>query len=361
MKIGILTFHCAINYGAVLQTYGLCQYLRNMGHEVWVIDYRPHYLRNLYKIYSTHRFEAQRLQPCGIRELRELLSVPTRLSRKAKFHRFLAQHIPIAQLDLQDTTHGFDAFVFGSDQIWNPCHTYFDPVFFADAPAFRVSRRVSYAASAGSADYLKGGSQTKIKSLLSNFHAISVREESLAHYLADECGLDAQIHIDPVLLAGYSAFNGIVSPVQAKRPYVLLFTLDDYRHGLPIAEQIAGEEGLEIKIAVSSLITFKDRHVMQALSIEKLLGYIMNASHVVTSSYHGTVLSILFRREFTAFYDNERSGERIVELLSDLGLQDRLHVSGTTGKKEIDWNQVHERLEMCREKSYKYFQQALKE
>ena len=47
MKIGILTFHCAVNYGAVLQAYALQEILRSLGHEVYVIDYRPDYLTDL--------------------------------------------------------------------------------------------------------------------------------------------------------------------------------------------------------------------------------------------------------------------------------------------------------------------------
>lgn len=48
MKIGILTFHCAVNYGAVLQAYALQEILRSLGHEVYVIDYRPDYLTEAY-------------------------------------------------------------------------------------------------------------------------------------------------------------------------------------------------------------------------------------------------------------------------------------------------------------------------
>ncbi|MDO4842811.1 MAG: polysaccharide pyruvyl transferase family protein, partial [Phoenicibacter congonensis] len=40
MKIGILTFHYACNYGAMLQTYATQELLRSMGHDVRVVDYR---------------------------------------------------------------------------------------------------------------------------------------------------------------------------------------------------------------------------------------------------------------------------------------------------------------------------------
>ena len=49
MKIGILTFHAAHNYGAVLQCYALKEYLQSLGHEVTIIDYRQEYLLGCYK------------------------------------------------------------------------------------------------------------------------------------------------------------------------------------------------------------------------------------------------------------------------------------------------------------------------
>ena len=155
MKIGILTFHCAVNYGAVLQTYGLCQCLQRMGHEVYVIDYRPAYLLKPYKVFSLNRFIAQRCQPIAKRVLRELLAIPTRLSRQVKFRHFITRNIPLVQLDLQHKKHDFDAFVFGSDQIWNPYITQLDPVFFAEAPVFKDAKRITYAASAGSPEHLR--------------------------------------------------------------------------------------------------------------------------------------------------------------------------------------------------------------
>ena len=55
MKIGILTFHCAVNFGAVLQAFGLSQYLRSLGHDVSVIDYRPDYLVKPYRLFYSKR------------------------------------------------------------------------------------------------------------------------------------------------------------------------------------------------------------------------------------------------------------------------------------------------------------------
>jgi hypothetical protein len=52
MKIGILTVHRAYNYGSVLQCYALQEYLKSLGHDVWVIDYRQPWTEAVYKAFS---------------------------------------------------------------------------------------------------------------------------------------------------------------------------------------------------------------------------------------------------------------------------------------------------------------------
>lgn len=72
MKIGILTFHCAHNYGAMLQCYALQEYLKGRGDEVYVIDYRPDYLVFPYRRHQlVHWFSKSPL-----RMLKRLLSEP---------------------------------------------------------------------------------------------------------------------------------------------------------------------------------------------------------------------------------------------------------------------------------------------
>ena len=52
MKIGILTFHRAHNYGAVLQCYALQEILQRLGYDVYVIDYRQPTLEYAYKYWN---------------------------------------------------------------------------------------------------------------------------------------------------------------------------------------------------------------------------------------------------------------------------------------------------------------------
>jgi hypothetical protein len=104
MKIGILTFHAARNYGAVLQCRCLYEVLRSMGHEVSVIDYRPDYLTEPYKLWKS-RF---------LKHPMTILKVSTRIAgavRREEVFRSFASEITLSPYG----QGSFDAIFYRSD------------------------------------------------------------------------------------------------------------------------------------------------------------------------------------------------------------------------------------------------------
>ena len=93
MRIGILTFHCAINYGAVLQTYALQEYLKGLGHDVYVLDYRPSYLLNPYKTFIWKWLADKSLVENVKSLLRCLLITPIKIKRKLYFRKFTRKYL----------------------------------------------------------------------------------------------------------------------------------------------------------------------------------------------------------------------------------------------------------------------------
>lgn len=155
MKIGILTFHRAINFGAVLQCYALYRSLSDMGHTVEVIDYRPAYIEKYRKPFYWNDFKKQGL----LRKLKTLLSIPLvywkkRTSAKV-FDTFINQNLKTSKVvkKVQDIPY-FDIIFFGSDQIWSPriCEG-IDPMYYGQLPKGKT-KIVSYAASLGTPQVL---------------------------------------------------------------------------------------------------------------------------------------------------------------------------------------------------------------
>lgn len=363
MKIGILTFHCAINYGAVLQAYGLQELLKSMGHEVYVIDYRPDYLQRPYRLFFPEAVKGHGILGNIRFFVRELLAFPIRYKRRCAFNRFIKKYLHLANLDFQSEDNDYDCFVFGSDQIWNPQITGGDPIFFGDAPCFKGKKLVTYAASAGSVTALKEIDIEKLKGWLSKFLALSVREKSLSHYLSEDLQLENQWVIDPVLLAGKEVYQEIATSHKPKKNYLLFFSLWKNDEALHIAREKAISEELELIEMYGMTEVVKNKKVMQCLSPDEFVGLFQEATYVVSTSFHGTVFSILFHKPFLCFGFNFGKS-RFHSLLDMLGMQDRLvDISNIEEyvEKEIDWEHVDSVLAQKRKEAFQFLNQALKE
>lgn len=362
MKIGILTFHCAINYGAVLQAYGLQESLKSLGHEVYIIDYRPQYLKDPYRLFFPERFKG-----CGVLRnfrffLREIMTIPIRYKRRCAFNRFVEKHLHLESLDIQNEDNDFDCFVLGSDQIWNPQITEGDSVFWGDAPCFKGKRMLTYAASAGSVTALKEIDIDKLKSRLLKFSALSVREKSLSHYLSKELQLKNQLVVDPVLLAGKDVFQKIAPCKKPEKPYLLFFSLWEKGEALVVAKKKAEMLGLELVEMYSMTEFVKNGKVLQCMSPNKFIALFKEASYVVSTSFHGIVFSILFHKPFICFgYNSGKS--RFYSLLNMLGLQDRLIDVPNQSElnfADINWNSVDVILNKNNKESMFFLGEALK-
>jgi len=371
MKIGILTFHFADNYGAVLQTYALQSYLQQMGHEVHVIDYRPDYM--------TH---GGRLRlPMSKRDLKidaQIMFVRwanlrgrwggSRLTqsfadfRRARFQ--LSQKQASSLGDLRALDFDYDAYICGSDQIWNPpLRTGVDPAYYA-AFAKAGCRRIAYAASFGRSD-IEPEYHSEIGRLLGGMDSISIREESgvvLTERLSQKKAFWAP---DPTLLL--DEYEGLcVSP--GREPYVFTYVLrgDDLVGG--IQKQVAMQLGLPSYVPYVPQQRWRISAQQVCLSPAEWLGNIREANFVVTNSFHGTIFCILFRKPFIAVSlkgQKQSLSDRLISLLKRLQLQERFVTEHREDQirelmqREIDWGKPIKLLQTWRTETRSFLQQAL--
>lgn len=364
MKIGIFTFHCAANYGAVLQTYCLQEVLKGMGHEVYVIDYRPKYLSKPYKTFSYDpNLFCSFFEKCkGL--LRACLVAPIRWKRNRAFSQFIYHHLNLFQLDLNDEYNDFDAFVFGSDQIWNPKITNgFDKVYLGDFPAAKGKKLIAYGASAGSISYFSGEDVDYFMSRLQFFDKITVREKSLSEYINQKSSISSEVVFDPVLLAGSIILSRLlnIQEKKQKQSYLLLFQLVRSICNLSYAVKVAKSKGLKLIEIAAMGETIIHSAVKQTLSVEQLLFYFINSDYIITSSFHGTVLSILFNKSFNVISVNDSIDERALSLLKDLNLSERMQdlANETKSTIQIDYTTVNNIYERKRNESFNILNNSL--
>ena len=335
MKIGILTFHAAQNYGAVLQCRCLYEVLRNLGYEVSVIDYRPDYLIEPFKLWK-NKF---------LKHPKTLLKVSTRLAgalrRESAFSSFEKELVLT-----QPGTVGLDAIIYGSDQIWNSriCGG-FDPVFFAAAPYAQGVLNISYAASDGGVE-LSEYEKKQFRQYLHNFYRIGVREYPMQERM-DEAGIPSTVNLDPVLLAGKEVLDMFCAPPVCKEKYILTYEAIDNPSVLSIAGRIADEEGLGlISVARAPYAEGTNKY-----GPKEFVALFRDAEKVVTTSFHGVALSIVYHKPFQFIPTKTHADERIVSLLNALGI-----VEG----EAPDYELVDQKLESLREESINYLKGALK-
>lgn len=358
MKIGILTFHRAVNYGALLQAYALYEFLEASGHDVYMIDYRPVYITGRYRSYELIMPSGNLSLPLKLKYvLRSFMAVPSRSRRNLYFRQFVKRNFNLCRLDRHCK---FDMVIAGSDQIWNPDKTDgIDPVYFGleTGPAYTVA----YAASCGSADCIQPADmEERFFNCLSNVRRISVREKSFADYIWKRTGRRAEVVADPVLLAGAEVFRKIAVRHKHPRPYLLLFQISLQPEAIRCAGKMAESMDLDLVCMTSSTVSLKDRAVIDSASPEEFIGYVMDASYVVTSSYHGTVFSVLFEKNFNMLSFDEKNSERMVQLLTLLGLERKMmYRYSDPDMSPVDYITVKRRADALVETSRRFLEDSM--
>lgn len=347
MKIGILTFHRSHNYGATLQAYALQEYLKSRGADVYIIDYQPEYDKKLYLRDSCKLWLSKSPRMCFIRLLNYIKTRNVRHQRWDNFERFFNNRLNLRLTFHNDAYNDLDVIFLGSDQIWSASHTggEFDPVFFGVNSAAKV---VSYAPSTSSGVISESG-KAQLNELLQNISHISVRETEFRDLLQPLISKSISVVVDPTLLAGKDVFAKIATcpkslPFSSNR-FVLVYEIKHHPELFQLAEQIALQMNADIVELTNGIDLRHDHFIKADASPEEFLWYFQNAACVVTTSFHGTAFSLIFERPFYTMIFGKPSDNRMIDILSKIGLQNRLvKVGDQIILSEIDYAEPNIRL-----------------
>lgn len=325
MKIGILTFHFAHNFGAMLQAYALQEYLKKLGHEVEIINYQPQYLKKIYKFESYDRFKSMSV----LNKIRFLLTEPIAIYRKylryRKFQNFMFNNLNIShEIETEDDITNYDYIFFGSDQIWNPriTNNKFDPIYtgqFSSEASF-----IAYAPSMETTS-LTEEEKNEYTKILKKFKCISVREKSLQKLLENLTLQKVELVCDPTFLLSQESWNKLSgkTPIEGGK-YILVYQTRYSKKAIKIAKEIAKKKKCKIIQLRACFYWQYINGLKQIVSPVDFLNYIKFAEFVVTTSFHGTAFSIIFRKNFFTVALDDNKNDRSRSLLSTLDLSNRL-------------------------------------
>lgn len=336
MKIGIITFQRANNYGAMFQAYALSKYLEQQGHDVFILNYatddqeRVSFSSKLYKFIVVHR--------CSFKHFYKRIFLQAIVNQREKLFvdKFIAyrkQHLKLTSKsytyeDLCTQHPMADVYITGSDQVWNTdftsCSMGYLLAFLPDG-----IKRISYAASFGK-KVLDSKYHQKFKDELIKFTAISVREKNGLDIVQDVASIDATLVVDPTfLLSDYSEL--IDYSLVPEKPYIFVYRLSQNRALTTwmsaLIKKASNKENLPV-YTVSTNGCYKDKEYGEQLipTPGQFLGLLEKANFFVTNSFHGSVFSILFKTPFIVTARDQfpdQQNLRMVELLNNFRLSER--------------------------------------
>ncbi|UEL48758.1 polysaccharide pyruvyl transferase family protein [Terrisporobacter hibernicus] len=328
MRICTLTCHDVYNHGASIQAYALMKYLKNIGHEVEIIDYKPDYLSQHYDIWgiSNPKWKKNILT----KVIYITLKMPGRLislKRKKAFDKFREKNLIITQKrytsneELKKDLPQADVYICGSDQIWNSLHRNGkDPAFYLDfVPDNKI--KVAYAASFAT-DTIDDKYKPMVKKKVLKLDGVGIREKSGVE-IVKGLGIDKAINVvDPVFLLDKEEWNKIGNETFNDN-YILVYDFDKSSLVEKIATEIAREKGLKIYTINEDKPKYANRH-FNLSGPNTFVSLVKNAEFVISNSFHAVVFSVIYNKNIAIVNRTENINTRMKDLLDDLKLKNRL-------------------------------------
>lgn len=357
MKVGIFTQPLKNNYGGLLQNYALQQILSRMGYSPITLDYRP---ENFYKRYILSQCKTLLMffLPSKRRPFQKYMKPKPRFPQMTDFVKHnIATTRKLSRIG-KDTikNYGFQAVICGSDQVWRPIYNDLNYSFLSFVRLKKI-KKIAYGASFGVDYWEYTNHQTQMCSKLAkSFNAISVRERSGIDLCKNYLKVDAIEVLDPTLLLDKNQYMALCDGIiKSNKKFLAAYVLDMTDSKRQFIEKMANDKNLEL-----NLFSAGDNLTM---TVEQWLSNFRDADYVITDSFHGTVFSIIFKKQFISIVNRERGGDRFVSLLSKFNLMSRIvDVDEDTFFEDstIDWIYVDAALDIWREKSVRFLSDSLR-
>lgn len=312
MKIGIMTFWWSEdNYGQLLQCYALQKFLRKLGHDAYLIRYDPRndYIKTTLILKLLKVYNARLLTEYIYSKLRVFLSNREQNKNPRRFEQFRDQNIEQSEriytsyAQLLSDPPDADAYIVGSDQVWNfynqsvsKCRNLIHAYFLDFGKA--STKRLSYAAS-WSVEKLRDDYINEISPLIKKFTYVSVREKS-GIALCKKLGVEASWVADPTFLLEKKDYHKLFpkeSAVKQKKPYLFLYMLgNDLNYSIREIYKWATLNNLDVVYITGN--NFTDPYKKTFATIPEWLSLLYSAKFVITNSFHCCAFSMIFHKQF---------------------------------------------------------------
>ena len=368
MKIGILTFHRAHNYGAMLQAYALYTILSKKGHDVEFLSYRNERIESVYKLFRWH-YNSNKSLIVNFKELiADLFLLFRWQKRRLAFKSFAKQFLPesekITSTSIRQKYFDYEVLFFGSDQIWTTRFLKkFDPVYWGEVK-LKHGLKIAYAPSMELSD-LSESQRFFIHKHLKLFSNVSARETKMAQMLSEIDGNSIPTVLDPTFLCESSLYEPLLRSASFKPQgnYILVYQVGDFPIVHEIADHLAKVINCPIIEIRSDVTLHKNSTYLETSGPADFVSLIANATFVLSCSFHGTAFAINYKKPFYSILIKGMDS-RVKSLLSQIGLSDRgissVNDINIENMYNLDYNYTDSQISKLRAESLDYIDNSLK-
>lgn len=386
MKTATITWITYNNYGTLLQAYALQKAIEQLGHENVILS--DNEILKAFREAHPPKPRAKQDAPASesqMTRLRRWIRDPGRLLRRMQarhdrdryefpyegsqkacsaFREKELQVLHDVQPDSLAVLNGdYDAFICGSDQIWSVFEYNFNPYYYLD---FARKKKIAYAPCLGT-DNIPEEKASQIRELLKDFEAVSVREDVSAKQLAALTGREVCWVADPTLLHDRPFWTAFSSGVAAQRnKYILCYFLENKTWYIEYAQTMAKKLGLRLLLIPSRWDHLQHSFVADfAVGPREFVALFRDAEYVLTDSYHGSIFSLIFEKEFQylqrfAMSDPNSQNIRIQSLFGLLDLGDRIVTEGMRlPVNNMKYSEIVRKVDSFRNRSRKFLEGSL--
>lgn len=319
MKTLTLTLHDTDNCGSSLQAFALQNFLLSHGIENEIIDYTPDYTINAGN---------------PVRALaREILYGKDKYEKRCKFESFKNTYLKLTEeryFSFEELCNNIplaDIYITGSDQLWNTMYSCGrDPAFYLSFVPDTNNKKIAYAVSAGRKEIPLDNLQI-IKRRCQNFSWISLREKSSVLQIENIIqNVPIEYVSDPVLLNDGEVYLSMVKNACINDKYILVYIAQNISsHSLNHTIKIVKKRMKDVKVVFTGSYRnqCKCDYNIRTYGPVEFLSLILNAECIITNSFHATLFSVLFKKQFVILIPPQ-NGERIKSVLDTFGLLDRI-------------------------------------
>ncbi len=338
MKVGILTFQNANNFGAVLQAYALQHYLLQNDVDCEFINYNMNA--------NNKNIHIKDIKVSKIKDKFLFLKNIDKYKKIRKFNKFRKKYLKINRkeyfIDQQfyESDIDYDIIIVGSDQVWNSKIINDSKVFYLDFTDKAI--KISYAASFGH-EILTAKEQEYIKTYLKKFQAVSVREKQVVNMLQKYTDQKIQHVTDPVFLLNKNQWESIMKPYKMHQKYIFVYLMEKVTEINQIIWYINKDSNYKV-VYCGQGDNINNATKIEDIGPSEFLFLMNNAEVVITNSFHGTAFSILFEKNFFVI-SHSRYNARIENMVDLIGEKQKIITIGEkrtiiTNERDIKEKQI---------------------